>query len=72
MHLPKPLTGELKVEIFTTAFRCVRKSDQVENGQQDLCISLQDNWGYTLANGLYFVRVTAAGKVYLSKLLVLK
>ena len=83
---PNPVTGgsvnvvppaysgsqDVRVEIFTLAFRRVvdQTFKDVPSGTA-LSVTLKDNWGKPLADGLYYVVVTVNGKHSIAKLLVL-
>jgi hypothetical protein len=74
-HIRVPLKsqGNIKVEIFTIAFRCVRTDNfsQMPVGE-DVLVPVQDNSGVDLADGVYYVRVTTAQGNKLVKLLILR
>lgn len=64
--------ADVKVLIFTTAFRKVNEIDlgAMPPGVSDFKLDLKDRWGRDLANGLYYVVVrTSQGKLT-AKLLV--
>jgi hypothetical protein len=54
------VTSDVRVEIFTTAFRKVQDTTfpKIPAGM-DVSIDMTDRWGNLLANGLYYVVVTA-------------
>jgi hypothetical protein len=60
--------GEVKVKLFTTAFRKVWQEDFPNEpaGHDDLLLNLPK-----IANGFYYLVVEASGKRWLVKLLVL-
>ena len=60
--------GEVKVKLFTTAFRKVWQADLPGRpaGVQDLVLNLP-----RLANGIYYLVVEADGKRWVLKLMVL-
>jgi hypothetical protein len=62
------------VQIFTVAFRKVKEQVFPDRpaGTSTLSISLVDNWGYPLANGLYYVVVQTNQNRWVEKLLVLR
>jgi hypothetical protein len=64
--------ADVRVEIFTSAFRMVQDEffASVPPGVA-VTVELKDKWGRTLADGLYYIRVTVNGKSYFAKLLVL-
>ena len=65
-------TVDVKVEIFTTSFRKVQTSVYPhESGGQSVLLSLTDNWGRPLANGLYYVAVFTPQGRTIDKLLIL-
>jgi hypothetical protein len=73
VHLPLQGLSEVKVELFTLAFRKVLSLPTVRlNPGQDLSLPLQDSWGANLADGIYYVAVTVNGKRMIAKLLILK
>ena len=66
--------GDLKISVFTTAFRKVRETDYGAQpaGIATLPLTTQDNWGKPLANGLYYLLIgTPTGK-WIGKMLVLR
>ncbi len=73
LRLPLRSRGNVTVEIFTLAFRCVRTLNwkQVPVGQ-DVTLDLVDNKGSALANGLYYIRVTVPTGHSILKLLILR
>jgi len=64
--------SNVKIQIFTVAFRKV--SDQtifnVPSGTAKVPVRLVDLRGNALANGLYYIVVTANGKRWILKLLI--
>jgi hypothetical protein len=74
-HLQVPLTfvSNVRVEIFTTAFRLVQEEtfQQVSPGEV-IILTLTDKFGNPLANGLYYVVIEAQGKKWVTKLLILR
>jgi len=70
--------SNVKIQLFTVAFRKVQDvtiQNQVPGGPcacVTLPINLIDNWGNTLANGLYYVVITDADGTFTQKLLILK
>src|SRR5579871_1676983 len=65
--------GEVRVQIFTPSFRQVLNITLPEPaGTDKLDIPLKDKGGRPLANGLYYVLVTANGKRTILKLLILE
>ncbi len=83
---PNPVTGpavsvlpgypgiaDVQVEIFTIAFRKVKVEafPNVLSGTA-VTLSLTDQWGDPLANGLYYVVVEVDGKRSIGKLLILR
>ena len=73
--LPPPYSGQqnVKVEIFTSAFRQVQDTTffNVPSGVA-VTVELTDRWGRPLANGLYYVVVVVNGKHSIAKLLILR
>jgi hypothetical protein len=74
-HLLVPLTSvsNVKVGIFTTAFRLVQTEtfQQVSPGEA-ITLTLTDKFGNPLADGLYYVVIEAQGKRWITKLLILR
>lgn len=66
-------SGNVRIQIFTVAFREVQDETipDVPAGTARLPVSLVDREGKPLANGLYYVVVTANGKRWVLKLLIL-
>lgn len=65
-------TAEVKVQLFTTAFRKVQEKDfaSIPNGRMTLY--MEDTWGNPLASGLYYVVVVEEGRRFMTKLLLLR
>jgi hypothetical protein len=63
----------VRVELFTTAFRKVKETTltDLEAGPQNIPISLTDNHGDPLANGLYYILVVNQQGRAVGKLLIL-
>jgi hypothetical protein len=72
-RVPLTATGNIKVEIFTLAFRCVRVANfaQAPVGE-DVAMTLVDNKNNILANGLYYVRITTPAGSTIVKLIILR
>jgi hypothetical protein len=84
---PNPVTGssvnvlppaysdnrDVRIEIFTLSFRKVlgETFPNIPPGTA-VKVTLDDQWGRPLADGLYYVVVTIEGKRYIGKLLVLR
>lgn len=66
-------TQDVRVEIFTLAFRKVLDETflSIPSGTS-VRVTLDDQWGHPLADGLYYVVVTVNGKHSTAKLLVLR
>jgi hypothetical protein len=66
-------TSEVKVRIFTVAFRLVQQlvSSQSPMGK-DIQIELKDNWGHPLASGLYYVVIETDLGRHVDKLIILR
>ncbi len=65
--------SEVKVQVLTTNYRKIR--DLIVPrvpASGKVVLSVVDNWGAPLSNGLYFVRVTTVRDSYVLKLLVLR
>jgi len=71
VHVPLTAVSEVKVKVFTTAFRKVLEMD-IPNSGTDIPLRLNDQWGIPLANGLYYIVVFVDGNRYVTKLLILK
>jgi hypothetical protein len=65
-------SGEVRVEVFTSAFRKVASFDfpNTPSGVAVVLV-LQDDHGVPLANGIYYVRVRTPGGHSMAKLMVL-
>jgi len=66
--------GEVKIQLFTIAFRKIaeKQMGQLPQGTTTLSLALADNWGNLLANGLYYLVLnTPAGRT-VGKLLILR
>ncbi len=73
VNLSIPYGGNVQVVVYTLAFRKVihmNLSQQVPGGV--VVLSLTDDWGKPISDGLYYVVVTGQGKRWLGKLLVLR
>ena len=68
-----PFGGDVEVDVYTLTFRKVISKPL---GQQlpgiTVSLTLTDNWGGTLADGLYYVVVKSQGKKWVGKLLILR
>ena len=64
----------VKIQIFTEAFRKVREDVffSVPAGVLQEPIVMKDQWGNSLASGLYYVVVTAGSNRSVGKLLLLR
>lgn len=73
LKVPLVSTGDVEVTIYTPAFRKVNYLEfrNVQPGSS-VQIPLENQWGDPLADGLYYLRVTASGKSWIVKLLVLR
>ncbi len=75
VHLSLPLKtpGNVKIQVYTIGSRKVRECDfhQYPVGQE-VILTLTDDGGTALANGLYYVRVTTPGASRIIKLLVIR
>ncbi len=65
-------TAEVKIQLFTTAFRKAQERDYDSLPYGPVAVAMQDNWGHPLADGLYYVVVTANGHRTILKLLLLR
>jgi hypothetical protein len=65
--------GNVRIQVFTVSFRKVldKTVPNIPAGVQDLTFPLVDKDGTALADGLYYVVVTANGKRWILKLLIL-
>ncbi len=72
--LPPSYQGpsDVKVEIFTTAFRKVQEMDYTGIAYGALTVIPQDNWGSPLASGLYYVVVYTKSGRSVGKILILR
>jgi hypothetical protein len=73
IQLPAVSTSEVKIQMFTVAFRKVKEAT-ISNPTlgMPISINLSDNAGYPLANGLYYVVVLTDQSRWVEKLLVLR
>jgi hypothetical protein len=63
----------VRIQVFTVAFRKVRdRTFPVTNSGTSLEITLTDNWGKPLANGLYYVAAWTPRGRSIGKLLILR
>jgi len=71
--VPLSTPSDVKVQVFSTAFRKVQDRDfnQVTPGSL-LPVPLSDRRNTALANGLYYVVVKAGGKQWVLKMIVLQ
>ncbi len=65
-------TADVKVQVFTTAFRKVQDQNYPSMPYGPLTVRMQDEWGNPLADGLYYVVVTVDGRRSIAKLLLLR
>ena len=72
--LPASYTGnkDVKIQIFTTAFRLVQETDYSSVPYGPLTVNLVDKWGHPLASGLYYVVIEVDGHHSVVKLLLLR
>ncbi len=71
--LPLTAPSDVKVQVFTTAFRRVKTQDFP--GQPvgvPVSITLDDDWGHPLASGLYYVVANTSQGRTIGKLLILR
>lgn len=79
-NLQFPMSGvsDVKLQLFTLAFRKVQDQTlhQLNPGGPCRCVTMPvtiaDNWGNNLSNGLYYVVETSVDGVFMQKLLILK
>ena len=73
MRLPLSSVSDVRVRVYTTAFRLVN-SLSFENVQpgQDVDIPLTNKWGSALASGVYYLSVNAGGKHWTVKFMVIR
>jgi hypothetical protein len=66
--------AQAQVKLYTTAFRMVNETTfhDIPAGTTNLALPLTDKEGKPLANGIYYVVVTANGQRFVGKLLVLQ
>jgi hypothetical protein len=63
----------MEVEVYTLAFRSViHQSPNQPAPGGTFALSLTDDWGKPLSDGLYYVVLKSAGKGWVGKLLVLR
>jgi C1A family cysteine protease len=69
-----PRTANVRIEIFSVDGRLVRiLTDRVfEKGRREVTWNGTDNWGRTVASGIYFCRMTAPGYVGSGKMVLLR
>jgi hypothetical protein len=73
LHLNLTSPSNVKVQIFTTAFRKVlEQSFPQQPVGVDVAFNLVDQWGTPMASGLYYVVVTVNGHRSILKLLILR
>jgi hypothetical protein len=67
-------SGDVKLLVFTTAFRKVLEEDlgPLTAGTQTTTLELKDHWGKTLANGIYYVVISQGSNRLVGKLLVIR
>jgi hypothetical protein len=67
-------SADVKIRVFTTAFRKVKTEDlgPLPAGANDPSLSLTDEQGRPLANGLYYVEVSDSQGSSIGKLMVLR
>jgi len=72
--IPAAYTGSspIRVEIFTTAFRKVEKSDYPSQPCGPVAVTMKDDWDNPLASGLYYVVITTKQGRSIGKLLLLR
>jgi hypothetical protein len=74
INVPLTTTENVKIKIYTTAFRKVQDLDftAVGPGDVQLTIPLTDKWGTRLANGLYYVEALTDKGLLRTKWLLLR
>jgi hypothetical protein len=75
IHLLLPSSSNITVEIFTSAFRMVRKIFfPAQPVGVDVVVNLTDNSGVSLADGLYYISVSTplSSSRKITKLLILR
>lgn len=72
IQLPSNDMTNVKVQIFTIAFREVQSKIYTQVSGNILALVLADKTGHNLANGLYYVVVEQNGNRWIDRLLVLK
>lgn len=71
--LPYPGISDVRVKIYTLAFRLVADTTYPSQASGSvLSVPLTDKWGKNLADGLYYVVVTAGGNKNMGKLLIFR
>ncbi|HVM33464.1 MAG TPA: cellulase family glycosylhydrolase [bacterium] len=73
IQLPSyPGTGEVKIQVFTTAFRMVNWMSEPKAGGSVVTLPLSDHWSRPLADGIYYVQVQSPAGTAILKLLILR
>jgi len=67
-------SGDVKFQIFTTAFRKIQEVDlgDLQAGTQTASFELRDSWGRPLANGVYYLVFSRGSERSVGKLLILR
>ncbi len=72
--IPLPTGGDVKVKVFTTAFRKVNEKSVIQAvpGVLSIPLELQDSFGTPLADGIYYLIVLAPQGRLVGKLIILR
>jgi hypothetical protein len=72
IQLPGGITSA-DVKTFTVAFRKIQDQDyNPVPADGVLTLDLTDQWGNQLANGVYYLKISAGDKYWIEKLLVIR
>jgi hypothetical protein len=72
LQLPMTNATDVKVQIFTIAFREVKIVTEAQVMGNTMTVSLIDKVGMQLANGLYYFVIQADGQKWINKVMVLR
>jgi hypothetical protein len=72
ISLPLTSSGTVDIGVFTTSFRKVNHLQLQGTPGQPLVLPMEDEWGHSLADGIYYVTAQAQGQRWVLKLLVIK
>jgi hypothetical protein len=72
LQLPISNATNVKVQVFTIAFREVQSVAAAQVTGNNMTVSMIDKVGMPLANGLYYFVIQASGQKWIHKVLVLR